>query len=101
MGSLAPLPFHLVNVFTATPHAGSQAAVILIPKGDPRGTDEDYKLALASDFSLPATVFLIPMTTQARTARTPTGTMYQRTRLGGTRPEACVDPVLACAHPRN
>lgn len=57
----SPLPYHLVNVFTSTPHAGSQAAVILLPRDDPRATNEEYKIALSSDFNLPATVFLVPI----------------------------------------
>jgi predicted PhzF superfamily epimerase YddE/YHI9 len=56
-----PLPFHLVNVFTSTPHAGSQAAVVVLPPGDARANDEAYKTALAGDFNLPATVFLVPV----------------------------------------
>lgn len=55
-----PLEFHTVNAFANGPHSGSQAAVIIFPPGDKRGSDDKYLLALASDFSWPATVFISP-----------------------------------------
>lgn len=60
---MEPLEFHTVNAFVTatTPHSGSQAAVVLIPPGDPRASDDTYLLALASDFAWPATAFVTPL----------------------------------------
>lgn len=56
-----PLSFYTVNAFANSPHSGSQAAVVLFPPGDSRWEDEAYLLAVATDFSWPATVFLSPL----------------------------------------
>lgn len=55
-----PLEFHTVNAFANGPHSGSQAAVVLFRPGDARAHDDKYLVALASDFSWPATVFISP-----------------------------------------
>lgn len=56
-----PLPFQLINAFAATPRAGNQAAVVVIPKEDPRATDAEYMQAVAKDFNLSETAFLVPL----------------------------------------
>lgn len=61
MSNQQPLQFQLINAFAATPRAGNQAAVVLIPKEDPRATDEAYMQAVAKDFNLSETAYLVPL----------------------------------------
>lgn len=58
---LPQLQFHVVNAFAPTPHAGNQAAVVIIPADDPRGQDDKYMQTIAADFNLSETAFLVPI----------------------------------------
>lgn len=58
---LPRLPFHAINAFAPTPHGGNQAAVVILPKGDPRGEDENYMQIIAADFNLSETAYLSPL----------------------------------------
>ncbi|TXT10564.1 hypothetical protein VHUM_02069 [Vanrija humicola] len=63
--TLTPLPYQVVNAFAPTPHAGNQASVVLFPAGDPRSTDERYLQAVAADFNLAETAYLVPVDAEA------------------------------------
>lgn len=59
-----PLPnlaYHTINAFAPTPHGGNQAAVVLVPKDDPRAKDDKYMLTVAADFNLSETAYLVPL----------------------------------------
>jgi hypothetical protein len=58
---MSELKYHLVNSFSATsPTSGSQCAVVLLPHADSRMADDDWLQTIASNFSYPATSFLVP-----------------------------------------
>ncbi|KAL1406199.1 hypothetical protein Q8F55_007888 [Vanrija albida] len=57
-----PLPYHLINAFAPTPHAGNQASVVIFPSADdPRANNEDFYRQTAADFNLSETAFLVPL----------------------------------------
>ena len=58
---MSELKYHLVNSFSAaSPTSGSQCAVVLLPPADPRIADDDWLQTIASNFSYPATSFVVP-----------------------------------------
>ncbi len=65
----APLAYYTVNAFAPSPHAGNQAAVVLFPADDPRSSDDEYYRALAADFNLAETAFLVPKDPEAQVPR--------------------------------
>lgn len=57
-----PLPYHLINAFAPTPHAGNQASVVIFPSAsDPRANNEEFYRTTAADFNLSETAFLVPV----------------------------------------
>lgn len=54
---MAPLQFYLANAFASTPHGGNQAAVVILPSGDARASNEEWMSNVAKDFGLPMTAF--------------------------------------------
>ncbi|TXT08663.1 hypothetical protein VHUM_02791 [Vanrija humicola] len=65
-----PLPYHLINAFAPTPHAGNQASVVVFPTADdPRANNEEFYRKTAADFNLSETAFLVPVDAGAKEPR--------------------------------
>lgn len=53
--------FYLANAFATHPHGGNQAAIVVLPAGDKRGSDDAWCRALGRDFEMPMTAILTPI----------------------------------------
>lgn len=51
----------IVDAFTPRPFAGNQAAVVLIDPADARASDAEWMQAVAADFNLSETAYLVPL----------------------------------------
>ncbi|GAA5824174.1 hypothetical protein JCM3770_001190 [Rhodotorula araucariae] len=55
------LPYQLIDAFTSTAFAGNPAAVVHFSAEDPRARDAELMLAIAREYNLSETAFLVPL----------------------------------------
>ncbi|BGP37123.1 hypothetical protein JCM10450v2_001031 [Rhodotorula kratochvilovae] len=55
------LPYQLIDAFTSAPFAGNPAAVVHFAADDPRAQDAELLLAIAREYNLSETAFLVPL----------------------------------------